>query len=286
MYRALQEAEERRRDSLFHAVTSGNLEAVKNLLLPGSGLTVNERKYGRKGSAVHGSTVLGGGLLHACCGLNSPLVIQVAEHLLSLKNPALDLSVLDEHGLNVLLYAVSLNDSIMFSILMREREGNSERRLQLDVNERCGTSGWTALHYAADWGNLDMCKALIQAGALINTRATVVNSQNTPGNAAAVGLTPLDCVKNKIEASESLKLSIADISKLKAVADELNMILRDIDRVKQLKEQERAQKEAELAAERNKLLEKEQLELALLEKKQKQLKEKQERDRKRNLGRQ
>ena len=306
--RAQQEAEERHREGLFTAVTSGEIEKVLEILdgrNTGAQITsgtpallVTERRVVKK--------TQGAGLLHMCCSdLSHGTTISrevcgrklhIAEYLLGKKNPSLDFRVLDEHGHNVLHYAAAMNDFDMVQLLLKEREGNSERRIQLDLNERCSTSGMAALHYSVNHGNLFMSKSLLEAGAHINVRTSGGNANSLMSMYAAAGMTPLELVqlkvqrhkdaqsqssskKNKGKTTDSkVALSATQLQNLNAVSEELTIAIKEVERLRHIKDQEKQQKDASLAAEKSKQAEKDLLEAQLLERKQNQLREKQKRE--------
>ena len=287
--RALQEAEDLRRENLFAAAARGDLETVKEMLEPGSGLSVRERRSPRSDNG------LGSGLLHMCVSDFRPSAtgeataastasrrLDTAAFLLGRSAPALDLRILDENGCNVLHRTAALDDLGVFSLLTRERESDKDRRIHLDLNDRCNSTGWAALHYAASNGNVDMVKSLLQGGALINLRTAPILAGIGAAAAPAIvgetlGCTALELVLYRIRNQDpSSPLSTGELKKLNSVADELTIVLKDIERVRLQREREKAERESKQAAERSKQAEKEALELELLERKQRQLREKQE----------
>ena len=218
-------------------------------------------------------------LLHCCVGEPSSRTadnrvikstvegrIAVAQYLLGLKSHPISLSVRDDDGRTALHLAAKKEDSHMLKLLLAAREESAERRAQLDINARCGKSGWTFLHYAAGQGDVSAVKLLIEAGAIVVVHALV-------GKA----VTPLDLVKTRLQ--NAGHFSAAHIANLQQVAKELSEAVRALEKVKAQKEAERLLKEEKVEEARKKLVEKEEKEKELLERKQRQLKEKQDRAR-------
>ena len=218
-------------------------------------------------------------LLHCCVGEPSSRTadnqvikstvegrIAVAQYLLGLKSHPISLSVRDDDGRTALHLAAKKEDSHMLKLLLAAREESVERKAQLDINARCGKSGWTFLHYAAGQGDVSAVKLLIEAGAIVVVHALV-------GKA----VTPLDLVKARLQ--NAGHFSAAHISNLQQVAKELSEAVRNLEKVKAQKEAERLIKEEKAEVARKKLAEKEEKEKELLERKQRQLKDKQDRAR-------
>jgi Ankyrin repeats (3 copies) len=217
-------------------------------------------------------------LLHCCVSEPSSRLdgkdpgqgrLEVARYLLGLKNNMINLNVTDDDGRTALHLAAKKEDSAILGVLLAARDESSERRAQLDINSRCGKSGWTILHYAAGQGDVTAVRMLMTAGAALVVHSTV-------GKA----VTPLDLVKTRLQ--NAGHFSAAHIANLQQVAKEISEGVRALEKVKHQKEAERVSKEEKLEAARKKQAEREEKERELLERKQKQLKEKQERDRNRD----
>lgn len=218
-------------------------------------------------------------LLHCCVSEPSSRLdgkdpgegrLEVARFLLGLKNNMVNLNVTDDDGRTALHLAAKKEDSAILGVLLAAREESAERRAQLDINCRCGKSGWTILHYAAGQGDVTAVRLLMNAGAGLVVHATV-------GKA----VTPLDLVKTRLQ--NAGHFSAAHIANLQQVAKEISEGVRALEKVKHQKEAERLLKEEKLEAARKKQAEREEKERELLERKQKQLKEKQDRDRNRDV---
>jgi Ankyrin repeats (3 copies) len=218
-------------------------------------------------------------LLHCCVSEPSSRLdgkdpgqgrLEVARYLLGLKNNMINLNVTDDDGRTALHLAAKKEDSAILGVLLAARDESSERKAQLDINSRCGKSGWTILHYAAGQGDVTAVRMLMNAGATLVVHSTV-------GKA----VTPLDLVKTRLQ--NAGHFSAAHIANLQQVAKEISEGVRALEKVKHQKEAERLLKEEKLEAARKKQAEREEKERELLERKQKQLKEKQERDRNRDV---
>ena len=218
-------------------------------------------------------------LLHCCVGEPSSRTadnhvmkstaegrVAVAEYLLGLKNHPISLNVRDDDGRTALHLAAKKEDSHMLKLLLSVRDQSAERKAQLDINARCGKSGWTFLHYAAGQGDVSAVRLLIEAGAIVVVHALV-------GKA----VTPLDLVKTRLQ--NAGHFSAAHIANLQQVAKELSEAVRTLEKVKAQKEAERLLKEEKAETARKKLVEREEKERELLERKQRQLKDKQDRAR-------
>lgn len=192
--------------------------------------------------------------------------LEIAQYLLDMKANPINLSITDDNGRTALHLAAKKEDSSMIKLLLSSREGNSERKLQLDINARCGKSGWTPLHYAAGQGDLVSVRLLMEAGASLSVYA-----------GTGKGAAPLEVVKTRLQ--NAGHFSASHIANLQLVAKELSEALRVLESVRAQKEAERIVKDEQLEVTRKKLAEREDKERELLERKQKQLKDKQDRDR-------
>lgn len=257
--RIAEEKERLLRIELFSSVCSGDFRTVESILSSADCvLTLNERDI------VEGSKS-GPTVLH-CCVSSSDTVsaavsagrLRIASSLLK-KVPPCDVSLADQEGRQVVHLAAEQNDAEMIALLVAERDA---RRIPLDVNAVCAKTGWTPLHYSADRGSADACKALLSGGAIVSVQAA--------GNSKAKGPTPLALAKQRLKKPSSS----AHAENLEAVCVALSKAAEDAEKSRLEREQAKKQRDAFLAAEREKLLQKEQEEKELFEKRQKQLKEK------------
>ena len=195
--------------------------------------------------------------------------IITAQYLLELRSDLIDLGIRDEDGRTALHLAAKKEDNAFLKLLLSAREDTIERRAQLDINARCGKSGWTVLHYAAGQGDITAVRLLMKAGATLTVQATV-------GKAA----TPLDLVKTRLQ--NAGHFSASHIANLQLVSTEISEAIQNQDRIRQQKEAEMLLKEEKLEMARKITAEREEKERELLLRKQKQLKDKQEKDRSRD----
>jgi Ankyrin repeats (3 copies) len=195
--------------------------------------------------------------------------IVTAQYLLELRSDLIDLGIRDEDGRTALHLAAKKEDNAFLKLLLSAREETIERRAQLDINARCGKSGWTVLHYAAGQGDITAVRLLMKAGATLTVQATV-------GKA----VTPLDLVKTRLQ--NAGHFSASHIANLQLVSTEISEAIQNQDRMRQQKEAEMLLKEEKLEIARKITAEREEKERELLLRKQKQLKDKQEKDRSRD----
>ena len=200
-------------------------------------------------------------LLHLCAsdltvlGQTSREVVsgkcKVARHLLSLRDPSLDIAAEDNDTRNILHWAALLNDAALINVVLGDREHNSARKASLDINGICHKQGWTPLHYAAEKGNLAACKALLQGGASLSVNAAIINSKD--GSIKSKGPTALELVKQRMKKPGSPQ----HLSALEAVCSELTRLTNEETKAKEQKEQSKQRKEQESAIEREKISQKE-----------------------------
>jgi ankyrin repeat protein len=199
----LQEEEEQR-NLLFKHVVDGNIEQVHALLdNPSTLVRCNEREK-QRGKA-------GNSLLHLCVSNHTPGSItdttsvegrlEIAKYLLAAKSPPVDVTALDDSGRTVLHIAAANEDSKLIELLLEDRKTNTgrmirygailvlltglctERRSQLDINNRCLDRNWTPLHYAANAGSF----VLLHHSVMLRTRRGRSNYklQNADGGGGA-----------------------------------------------------------------------------------------------------
>lgn len=309
------EAEDKKRSQLFEAIQKGDLDLVKELLSKGQ-LAPTEREFIKRVPCSNSNplnshpntnvevTQSGAGLLHMCCTeaftyADQELVhkkLMIADFLLSLKNPSVDIRILDSNGFNVLNYAVYVQDIGMLQLLLQVKtRENNDHKLHLDVNDKCPSTGWAPLHYAAVYANIDMCKLLLDAGASINNRIIAATEKITldttttkstiflHGSTNAknvIGVNPYELIQYLFQCHSDNRISLSDeeILPLTAVMDEFAIVLKEAELAKQNKDKEKQQRTCEVTTENEKLVEKNRLDAELLEKKQKLLKERRERE--------
>ena len=195
--------------------------------------------------------------------------IATAQYLLGLRSDSIDLGIKDEDGRTALHLAAKKEDNALLKLLLSAREETIERKTQIDINARCTKSGWTVLHYAAGQGDITAVRLLMKAGATLTVQATV-------GKA----VTPLDLVKTRLQ--NAGHFSASHIGNLQLVATEISEAIQHQDRIRQQKETEILLKEEKLEIARKITAEREEKERELLLRKQKQLRDKQEKDRSRD----
>ena len=195
--------------------------------------------------------------------------IATAQYLLGLRSDLIDLGIKDEDGRTALHLAAKKEDNALLKLLLSAREETIERKTQVDINARCAKSGWTVLHYAAGQGDIIAVRLLMKAGATLTVQATV-------GKA----VTPLDLVKTRLQ--NAGHFSASHISNLQLVSTEISEAIQHQDRIRQQKETEILLKEEKLEIARKITAEREEKERELLLRKQKQLRDKQEKDRSRD----
>ena len=282
-YRILREAKIQQRLDLFEVLRSADCQRVKafigDTLEPVKNTKQNQLTVSVQRAIVMRELIASQPLLHCCVGEPSSRAVDneqsktlaegrvaIAHYLLSLKHYPISLGVTDDDGRTALHLAAKKEDSHMLKLLLTAREESAERKSQLDINARCGKSGWTILHYAAGQGDVTSVRLLMEVGAAVVIHATV-------GKA----VTPLDIVKTRLQ--NAGHFSATHIANLQQVARELSEAVRALEKIKAQKEAERLQKEELLEAARKKVAEREEKERELLERKQKQLKDKQDRAR-------
>jgi len=158
------------RTQLFQSVIIGSLLEVQQFLRhPSMSLSVNE--------ILHEGSSLGfpvkSTLLHVCVsdihGLEgeAPQVdlvqnrLDIARYLLDHLNPWIDAGAADSHGCAAIHIACKYGDAAVVQLLLLERERNSTRKAQIDVNGYCHVHGWTPLHYATFYGYPGICQLLV-----------------------------------------------------------------------------------------------------------------------------
>mmetsp|Transcript_13450 Transcript_13450/g.22055 ORF Transcript_13450/g.22055 Transcript_13450/m.22055 type:complete len:1327 (+) Transcript_13450:42-4022(+) len=284
--RRAQEAEDARRAELFGLVNRGQLERVMALLeapivAGGGGLKATERE-GPGGKS-------GAGLLHKCVVVNSRVgkdvledvpkdvldgKLSLAKYFLSLRSPVLDLGLIDENGLAVTHLAAIHDDISLMKLLLEHNRGDhetSKKHQPVDINTRCLNFGYTPLHYAAGNAAINTTQLLLKSGALLNIHAytTDKNSSETKGP------TPLEYTRLRF--AELRKLSSpAVVKNFETIIASLEEATAQLENARQLRENDKSRKESKLSAERERQLAKEQTDRELLERKQRQLKEKQD----------
>ncbi|CAM9178065.1 unnamed protein product, partial [Scytosiphon promiscuus] len=290
MVRLKRKAEEERRVGLFTACRAGFVEEVRLML--GTGLikcTERERENGASGAS----------LLHSCvtdfAGSpdNAPQLkelaidrLSIAAMVLASVDPAVDAGWVDSAGLTVLHRVSEALDLPYLALLLEERQKSQERRDQILLNERCLLKGWTPLHYAAAEGSPAAVSTLLAVGASVNVDGAVLdgidcnsNGGRNSGGGGGVG--------SGGDGGTALQLVRALLSKegagprkkgLQEVARQLSAATQAVERAKE--QRERKEREAKLAKKRSEVQKekkKEARERELLSRKQRQLKDKQER---------
>eukprot|EP01041_Mallomonas_annulata_P001326 gene1326-2555_t len=291
--RIAQEREHQCRQELFRSVAAGDLDKVQRILNDpdNTSIRVTDRSSWDERGGV--------GLLHWCVsdvlGVDGPAVPSdasgvklmasrrnIATYICNMRSPSIDLNVTDNEGRNVLHCAARSGDAELLELLIKERSEVSDKRFTSDhllINSKCSRLGWTPLHYTADQGSLSACRILIHAGALLNIPSNGNSGRDGHEKGAALTLTPLELVQYRLK-SKSIG---GKGSLLRAVESELTMALDKLEKSRQLREQERLQKQQKVKEEKQKQTLKEEQERELLERKQKQLKEKQETQRLRDI---
>ena len=286
--RILREAKVKQRLDLFEVLRSGDCARVKAFIgdsLDNVKVSKNTPLSAAAGqrATVMRELIASQPLLHCCVGESSSRSagsgtskstvegrVAIAQYLLGIQKYPINLSVTDDDGRTALHLAAKKEDSTMLKLFLSAREESHERKSQLDINARCGKSGWTFLHYAAGQGDIASVRLLMEAGATLVVHAT-----------SGKAVSPLDLVKTRLQ--NAGHFSAVHIANLQLVAKELSEAVRAQEKVKAQKEAERQLKDEKLEAARKKLAEREDKERELLERKQKQLKDRQEKDKARDL---
>jgi hypothetical protein len=290
--RRAQEREALRRVQLFQDAAGGRLEELKQAL-DNSTMKCTERvsEGGSSGAglvhyaldpraAADGSSASSSsGSADADSASTRDARLKVASYLLHMKSPAIDLSVLDEAGCNILHVSSRMGDVDFVDLILAVRSESHERRNQLDPNARCLTYAYTALHYAAEGGHFAACSRLIDCGVLLNIHATYISNPkggagaSNAADGAEKGPTPLDLATTKMAQNG---ISASKKEEYRNIIQKLTGALGKIENARIAKEKEKLAKEAKHRAEKEAQLLKEQEERELLDRKQRQLKEKQE----------
>jgi hypothetical protein len=180
--------------------------------------------------------------------------MECMEYLCSLRNPTLNLCEPDAQGITVihlaaqsatpdamkwLLNVPALINQPRTSLTNLKNTRDEKYRVKLeDINQRCGVNGFTALHYASKYGNVDIVRLLIAAGALINIHAVQISTKATEeselcGKAREHGPTPLELVSSLIEGADKGGYTL---TKWYEVQTELRLASTAIEAVRQKKE--------------------------------------------------
>jgi len=264
----MQEKEDKKK-YLFDACLAGDLEEVIRLIEK-EGVKCYERnsENGKEGAS----------LLHLCVqAANSKEAVEmqearfkIAEFLLKCDgSEALDWGWADESGMTVLHKAALLGDFPLLAALLRVRKSNRARYMQLDINGLCVSErGWSALHYAAQAGHRDIISSLLEHGAKVKILSEPPSPSISPVTAAEVVMQhlselPADGHGTNNRRAAKRCLRVLEEAALQADRRKAHRMAEDAER-----------KEIEAARIAHDVLEKEKVENELLQKKQKQLREK------------
>lgn len=119
--------------------------------------------------------------------------VKIAEKLIKMSDPALDVNCVDDSGLSVLHKSIMLGD-IDFATFIIDviTDTTTDKKFSLNLNSRCHKKGWAPIHYAVDRGFIPAIRLLAKYGA--NLQASSATDKR---------INPMELAKQKVKAAQS-----------------------------------------------------------------------------------